>query len=192
MVVMGEVKQGYPEHKWVVVGHLGEAADECAKKYPELAAEIRQHRLAYMQDVNHDIPVMELIAKASGMSESLLSESPKEIMQSVRVVAQNSHQPAAWRHFVETVMTDGYVPQLIDNNTGKKYRILGVGHGVGREPYGLLVIPVDATLVTEQFTITPVALKSGDYSPTVDLKLSQQQREKNKRMVKLKRGLAST
>ena len=68
LVVMGEVHQGYPEHKWVVVGHLGEAADECIRDYPELAAEIRRHRLAYMKDVNYTVPVLDLIAKATKLA----------------------------------------------------------------------------------------------------------------------------
>ena len=54
---MMEVEQGYPQHAWVAVGHLGEASDEMIVDYPELASAIREERLAYMAGINAAIAV---------------------------------------------------------------------------------------------------------------------------------------
>lgn len=67
-VLMEEAAQGYPEHRWLAVGHLAEASAESVVDYPELAAEIRKHRLAYMEDKNYKIPVVDLIKKASDLA----------------------------------------------------------------------------------------------------------------------------
>lgn len=69
LVLSSEAKQGYPGHRWIVIGHMGEAADECVQEYPKLAAEIRKHRLAYMRDKDYVIPFMKLIEKASALTE---------------------------------------------------------------------------------------------------------------------------
>jgi hypothetical protein len=52
---MHEVPQGYPKHHWSAVGHLGEAADEAVKEFPELAAEIRKHRVKYTADPSYSV-----------------------------------------------------------------------------------------------------------------------------------------
>jgi hypothetical protein len=65
---MQEVHQGYPAHNWIAVGHLGEAADESLRDYPKLAAEIRRHRIAYMKNPKYEVPIMELIAKATKLA----------------------------------------------------------------------------------------------------------------------------
>jgi hypothetical protein len=48
IVLMLEAAQGYPLHRWLAVGHLAEAGDETVAAYPELAAHIREQRLALM------------------------------------------------------------------------------------------------------------------------------------------------
>jgi hypothetical protein len=52
LILEMEVKQGYPIHAWLVVGHLNEAADELITDYPALADRIRQERLNYMDSIN--------------------------------------------------------------------------------------------------------------------------------------------
>lgn len=62
-VLMSEARQGYPDHAWLAIGHMAEAADEALKECPELAREIRAERLKYMSDHSYDVPIMELIQK---------------------------------------------------------------------------------------------------------------------------------
>lgn len=62
-VLMDEARQGYPHHRWLAIGHIGEAASECLSAWPELAAELRRHRVRYMEDSTYEVPVMDLIAK---------------------------------------------------------------------------------------------------------------------------------
>lgn len=70
LVLMQEALQGYPEHRWAAIGHLGEASDEAIKEYPNLAHEIREHRLKYMDDPGYSVPCLQLIAKASALIEA--------------------------------------------------------------------------------------------------------------------------
>ena len=48
IILMSEVKKGYPMHLWYAVGHLAEAEDESVIKQPKLSAQIRKVRLALM------------------------------------------------------------------------------------------------------------------------------------------------
>lgn len=70
-VLMGEALQGYPHHRWLAIGHLGEAADESVLAYPKLAAEIRKHRLAYMADRDYVVPTDKLLALADKLAGDL-------------------------------------------------------------------------------------------------------------------------
>jgi hypothetical protein len=63
--LMDEAKQGYKAHRWLAVGHLGEAASEALKEYPKLADEIREHRVRYINNPDYAVPVGDLIKKAS-------------------------------------------------------------------------------------------------------------------------------
>lgn len=68
-VLMEEALQGYPEHRWLAVGHLAEASSESLVDHPALAAEIRKHRLAYMKDGDYKVPIVDLIKKAARLSK---------------------------------------------------------------------------------------------------------------------------
>lgn len=46
-ILATEAVQGYPEHKWLAIGHLAEASEEAIDKWPGLAAEILFKRKAY-------------------------------------------------------------------------------------------------------------------------------------------------
>ncbi len=67
-ILMLEAEQGYPLHAWWAVGHMGEAADELVDAHPDIAAVIREHRLAYMASVkvpgmkHYSAPLGDLIA----------------------------------------------------------------------------------------------------------------------------------
>lgn len=52
-VLRGECAQGYPQHRVLVIGHLAEAADEAAQRFPDLAKAIRKERLAYEKDKDY-------------------------------------------------------------------------------------------------------------------------------------------
>jgi len=67
-VLMEEALQGYPDHRWLAVGHLAEASTESLDQYPDLAKEIRAHRVAYMNDPAYKVPVVALIGKASELA----------------------------------------------------------------------------------------------------------------------------
>ena len=48
IVLLGESQLGYPEHRWLAVGHLAEASEELVRSYPVLANLIRRDRLVLM------------------------------------------------------------------------------------------------------------------------------------------------
>ena len=75
LVLMSESLQGYPNHRWIAIGHLGEAADEAVMDYPKLASEIRQHRLEYMKDTSYNVPIMQLIIKANKLASKRSKKS---------------------------------------------------------------------------------------------------------------------
>ena len=54
----------HPLIVWRIIGHLGEAADECIEKDPELAAAIRNERLMLMDDPEYKPTVAILLDKA--------------------------------------------------------------------------------------------------------------------------------
>lgn len=55
VVLLSESLLGYPEHKWLAIGHLAEASEECLEEFPEIAQAIRQARLELMEDVIPDL-----------------------------------------------------------------------------------------------------------------------------------------
>ena len=80
IVLTLESVQGYSEHIWLAIGHLGEAADECVAKYPEFAAEIRKVRMALMgqEGVFHTKDLMELLREARKIAAKHNSISEEE------------------------------------------------------------------------------------------------------------------
>lgn len=67
-VLCSEAHQGYPQHRWLAVGHMAEASEECVCKHPGLADEIRRHRLELMKNPDHPVPFMDLIKRASELA----------------------------------------------------------------------------------------------------------------------------
>jgi hypothetical protein len=60
-----EVRKHYRDHMRYVCGHLGEAEDHLLLQFPEIARQIREHRVAYRQsfidDSNYDIPFEDIL-----------------------------------------------------------------------------------------------------------------------------------
>jgi len=54
--------------KWVAIGHLAEAADECLGANPEFANEIREERLKLMDDPDYELPIVYLLNKAKSLN----------------------------------------------------------------------------------------------------------------------------
>jgi hypothetical protein len=50
VVLLGESLMGYPQHRWLAVGHLAEASEEIFGLYPEIAISIREERLQTIND----------------------------------------------------------------------------------------------------------------------------------------------
>ncbi len=74
LVLMSEARQGYPGHRWIAIGHLGEAGDECCQDYPKLAAAIRAERVKYMADPDYVVPIMKLIEKATALVQESVGD----------------------------------------------------------------------------------------------------------------------
>ena len=60
--LLKELNTGYPAFHWRVIGQLAEAEEETVRDYPELANEIREHRVAWWADHSIIIPFEELFA----------------------------------------------------------------------------------------------------------------------------------
>ena len=48
IVLLTESQLGYPDHRWLAIGHLAEASEEVLKSYPRLAERLRADRLVLM------------------------------------------------------------------------------------------------------------------------------------------------
>jgi hypothetical protein len=61
LVLMSEVKKGYPEHFWLVIGHMAEAEDEMLEYSVDFANRIREERVRYQLNIDYVVPIMSLI-----------------------------------------------------------------------------------------------------------------------------------
>ena len=72
MVLLDETVNGYPEHRWMAVGHIAEAESEIAGLYSDIAEKLRESRKT--MDENRDyfpdlLPVVVEIDRRSGPSK---------------------------------------------------------------------------------------------------------------------------
>lgn len=67
-VLMGEAHMGYPEHRWLAIGHLAEAAEELLQSWPDMANQVRAHRKRLELDSRYQVPVMDLIQQVGKLS----------------------------------------------------------------------------------------------------------------------------
>ncbi len=66
-VLQGEIEAGYEEHAILVIGHLAEATEEIYGISQELASEIRQHRMSFIEDEKYQVPYFELYKKVKAL-----------------------------------------------------------------------------------------------------------------------------
>ena len=78
VILATEQCTGYPEFKWLVIGHLAEAEAELAAEYTDLANEIREYRKAYEDDTEVELPLMEVIARITELDETEEEEPEPE------------------------------------------------------------------------------------------------------------------
>jgi hypothetical protein len=72
LVLLMESRQGYPQHLWLAIGHLAEAADELIGGGPAMrdaAHRIRQERKTLEHDPSHDVPILDIIQQVSESGE---------------------------------------------------------------------------------------------------------------------------
>ncbi len=70
LVLLGEANQGYPEHFFLAIGHLAEAADELIQKYPEQANSVRSERLKLWSDRSYSPPLLQLTMELDALPET--------------------------------------------------------------------------------------------------------------------------
>lgn len=69
IVLIGESLLGYPQHRWLAIGHLAEASEEMVAEYPAVAHTLRTERLKLMADPKYNPSLMELIEQISEIEE---------------------------------------------------------------------------------------------------------------------------
>lgn len=86
-VLMEEARQGYPQHRWLAIGHLAEASSEVMATDQQLADEIRTHRKNYEQKTEYKVPIMALLDRATSLDTALKSteavQPPEPIIERV-------------------------------------------------------------------------------------------------------------
>jgi len=65
MIIHDEFMLGYPEHFWLIIGHLAEAESEILEIYPLIAMRIRERRLELMENDDADFDVLDIIKEVS-------------------------------------------------------------------------------------------------------------------------------
>ena len=63
IVLMVEAKMGYPEHKWLAIGHMAEAEAEILERDEPTASYIRGLRKQY--EAGEDVKLLEVIRTVS-------------------------------------------------------------------------------------------------------------------------------
>jgi len=68
MVLLDESINGYPEHRWMAVGHVAEAESEIAGLYPDVAKTLRGVRKAMDEDRDYFPDFLPVILEIDGRS----------------------------------------------------------------------------------------------------------------------------
>jgi hypothetical protein len=71
-----EERTGYPQFKWLVVGHIAEAEAELVELHPDVANELREFRKEYEIDTSVNMPLMGMITKITQLDDA--AKEPKE------------------------------------------------------------------------------------------------------------------
>jgi hypothetical protein len=78
IVLLIEARTGYPEHRYLAIGHLAEAEAESIKLFPELALRTRDQRLQIMDNPRYDVDLMGLLAEADRLLNTQQAAPSKE------------------------------------------------------------------------------------------------------------------
>jgi hypothetical protein len=76
---MLEVCKGYPHHIWFAMGHLAEAEDETVQFHPDIAEQIRSHRIQLQSDNEYKIDFDGLVKMLVDYEAQLTNEQLREI-----------------------------------------------------------------------------------------------------------------
>ena len=74
LILATEQCTGYPQFKWLVVGHLAEAEAELVAEHVDLANEIRECRKEYEIDPTVAMPLMDLLDRITELDEQIAAE----------------------------------------------------------------------------------------------------------------------
>jgi len=77
-----EIHHGYPERFFEALGELAEAANECQKDFPMVAATIRDQRLQWEQDCNI-VPNWSLLANLIAFTMQKVGKLPRHFLEHV-------------------------------------------------------------------------------------------------------------
>lgn len=66
-IVLSHEVAGYPEHKWLVIGHMAEAEAEITREHPVIAMKIRDARKIY-EELDQMANLLPLIVELTNLS----------------------------------------------------------------------------------------------------------------------------
>lgn len=69
LVLMLESQKGYENHRYIAMGHLAEAEDECVGEYSDMAKSIRETRLSFQNNREPYHSIEDLISKLDRIKE---------------------------------------------------------------------------------------------------------------------------
>ena len=69
IILLSEFRLGYPEYKWLAIGHLAEAEAESVKDFLNLAIKIRDIRLKIEMD-DYDVDLMSIIKEIESLEKN--------------------------------------------------------------------------------------------------------------------------
>ena len=77
-VLYDESILGYPEHRWLAIGHLAEAESEFLEIDPGMSAQIREHRVNLIDDPDYAVPFLSLIEIIGKMKHDADTRVPRD------------------------------------------------------------------------------------------------------------------
>jgi len=77
LVLAIEERTGYPQFKWLVIGHLAEAEAELVWDHEDLANELREYRKEYEIDSSVNMPLMGMIERITTIDDELTTTAVK-------------------------------------------------------------------------------------------------------------------
>ncbi len=105
LVLLQEARQGYPEHRWIAIGHLAEASDELIAAINHdmvaIAHEIRDHRKELEISDLYEVPILSLIQRIGEVHDKARSEGLESAVSPTRLrLAPVPHRELLWEGVV--------------------------------------------------------------------------------------------